>query len=108
MPKRIQCTPELLKNPPPNTIFIGRPSMFGNKRRVGSFSHTLGRKIKTIQEATMLYYLHNIQKKAHFRQTIREKLRGKDVMCWCDLDAACHGDVLLEIANREEAPRKWR
>lgn len=27
------------------------------------------------------------------------KLRGKDVACWCDLDAPCHGDVLLELAN---------
>ena len=28
-------------------------------------------------------------------------LRGKDIVDWCDLDAACHGDVLLRMANDE-------
>jgi hypothetical protein len=31
----------------------------------------------------------------HFAQ-----LRGKNLACWCALDAPCHADVLLEIANR--------
>lgn len=34
---------------------------------------------------------------------IRAELRGKDLACWCPLDEACHGDVLLEIANSEGA-----
>lgn len=28
-------------------------------------------------------------------------LRGKNLACWCPLDAPCHADVLLELANRE-------
>jgi hypothetical protein len=27
-------------------------------------------------------------------------IRGKNLACWCALDAPCHCDVLLEIANR--------
>jgi hypothetical protein len=27
-------------------------------------------------------------------------LRGKNLACWCALDAPCHADVLLELANR--------
>ncbi len=27
-------------------------------------------------------------------------LRGKNLACWCKLDAPCHADVLLELANR--------
>ena len=27
-------------------------------------------------------------------------LRGHDLACWCRLDEPCHGDVLLEMANR--------
>jgi hypothetical protein len=27
------------------------------------------------------------------------ELRGKNLACWCSLDAECHADVLLEIAN---------
>ena len=30
---------------------------------------------------------------------IRDRLRGRDLVCWCPLDQACHADVLLEIAN---------
>lgn len=27
-------------------------------------------------------------------------LRDKNLACWCPLDGACHGDVLLELANK--------
>lgn len=30
---------------------------------------------------------------------IRQHLRGKPLACWCALDAPCHADVLLELAN---------
>lgn len=26
-------------------------------------------------------------------------LRGHDLACWCPLDAPCHADILLELAN---------
>lgn len=29
-------------------------------------------------------------------------LRGKDLACWCSLDAPCHADTLLELANLDE------
>ena len=29
------------------------------------------------------------------------ELRGKNLACWCPLDAPCHADVLLELANRD-------
>ena len=28
------------------------------------------------------------------------ELRGKNLACWCPLDAPCHADVLLELANQ--------
>lgn len=28
-----------------------------------------------------------------------EPLRGRNLACWCALDAPCHADVLLELAN---------
>ena len=27
-------------------------------------------------------------------------LRGKNLACWCPIGSPCHGDVLLELANR--------
>jgi hypothetical protein len=35
-------------------------------------------------------------------ETVHERLpllRGHDLACWCPLDAPCHADVLLELAN---------
>lgn len=31
-------------------------------------------------------------------------LRGRNLACWCKPDAPCHADLLLELANGEEAP----
>lgn len=36
-------------------------------------------------------------------EEIRAHLRGKNLACWCALDAPCHADVLIEIANAPEA-----
>jgi hypothetical protein len=33
------------------------------------------------------------------REEARRDLRGKDLACYCNLDAPCHADVLIEIAN---------
>jgi hypothetical protein len=30
---------------------------------------------------------------------VREQLAGRDLMCWCPINRACHADVLLELAN---------
>ena len=29
----------------------------------------------------------------------REQLRGKNLACWCPLDAPCHADALLMMSN---------
>jgi hypothetical protein len=29
-------------------------------------------------------------------------LRGKELACYCELDATCHAQVLLEMANKED------
>lgn len=28
-----------------------------------------------------------------------QELRGRNLACWCRLDAPCHADVLIELAN---------
>lgn len=33
---------------------------------------------------------------------VKAELAGKNLACWCPLDAPCHADVLLEIANPKE------
>lgn len=35
-----------------------------------------------------------------YRRLGIEELRGKDLLCFCPEGEACHGDVLIELANR--------
>lgn len=39
----------------------------------------------------------------HHHEYYLGELRGHDLACWCPLDAPCHADVLLELANAPEA-----
>jgi hypothetical protein len=32
-------------------------------------------------------------------QDIKYHLKGRNLICWCDLKQPCHADVLLKIAN---------
>ena len=38
------------------------------------------------------------------REEIIEALAGRDLACWCPLDACCHADVLLDLANQPQEP----
>lgn len=74
---------------PKNTIYVGRPSMFGNPYE--------GKDAKQMFEAHIAQlgscYLDNMIKLA------RVHLKDKDVCCWCKLEDDCHGDIWLELAQ---------
>jgi hypothetical protein len=42
----------------------------------------------------------------NFAARITEKLRGRNLACWCPLDEPCHADVLLRLANGGPAERR--
>lgn len=79
---------------PENTVYVGRPSKWGNPFVVG---------------APCLFGVRLDRRDAveHFRRITIDgidkdqlaELRGKDLACWCALDQPCHADVLLEWAN---------
>ena len=71
---------------PPNTIYVGRPTKFGNPFKVGY-------KGLSAQDCVNLFEVV-----AH-RLPVHE-LKGKNLSCFCPLDKPCHADVLLKIANQ--------
>lgn len=75
---------------PPNSVYVGRPTIFGNPFAIDA---TVSR-VDAVREYRD--YLN-----AHPRLAIKiaDELRGRDLACWCALDAPCHADVLLELAN---------
>lgn len=74
---------------PPGSVYIGRPSKFGNPFAMG--------KDGTREEVIQLYK-DWLWTQPDLIAEIKTDLIGKDLVCYC-APCACHGDVLLEIAN---------
>ena len=74
---------------PSGAVYVGRPTQWGNPFSKGS-------KSKNIND-----FRKYAEKRCVSDPGWLEPLRGKDLVCWC-APAGCHGDVLIELANREQ------
>jgi len=93
---------------PENTVYVGRPTKWGNPFKVGEpqYNPVEGQfgliTPTTIEQCVKLYraYAKWCMKNPDSRM-IKEihELRGKNLACWCKPGEPCHADVLLEIAN---------
>lgn len=81
---------------PANTVYVGRPSVWGNPFVAGS--EMIGGEKLSVQKSIALY--RQYASDAFNEGDLRACLRGKNLACWCPLDQLCHADVLLEMANR--------
>lgn len=109
MPKRIQRKRTKGWKMPPNTVYVGRPSMFQNPYKLHDFTSrdapiAMFRKMALLPEGGFIY-----------RERVIQHLRGKNLACWCQLCEKhkdgkpldeicpdcdpCHVDLLGEIAN---------
>jgi len=91
---------------PPNTVYVGRPTKWGNPYPVSRY---------LCRESAIVLFelLFGIEpsepldsRERFFRFKGKDypvkdvaELRGKNLVCWCRTDQLCHADVLLEIAN---------
>jgi hypothetical protein len=94
-PRRIQRKRSKGWRMPEGAVYVGRPTVWGNRYRVGK-GDGIGI-VSTADEAVASF--RRMWDAPHQRAYIREQLRGKDLACWCPLDKPCHADVLLEVAN---------
>lgn len=123
MPNRIQLRRTAGWRKPADTIVVSRPSRWGNPFRVvrepgvgwslrgipeerGEWTG-IGRELACAYAKN--FYYSWITGAPSIKPTIQgltapfgtdlESLRGYNLACWCPLEFACHGDVLLELAN---------
>lgn len=87
-PKRIQRKRTAGWRMPPNTIYVGRGSKWGNPFTFANSGNTH----PAVRFACEVAPLLDVS-----------PLCGKDLACWCSLTAECHADVLLELANESAA-----
>ena len=73
---------------PPNTVYVGRPTKWGNPYKVSVFNDS---------DECLRLYRDWIQRHLNGNPTFLEPLKGKDLACWCPLDKPCHVNVLLEF-----------
>lgn len=77
------------RNAPPDAIYIGRGSEWGNPFVLGEDGDR-----RTVIEKFEAWAMAQ----PDFMARIREELRGKDLVCFCK-PAQCHGDFYLRVAN---------
>ncbi len=75
---------------PENTVYVGRPTKYGNPYVPMLWGDTV--------ETCIERYKTNMS--TMLKQDAVKELKGKNLACFCPLDKPCHADVLLEIANR--------
>ena len=98
-PKRIQRKRTKGWRTPPNTVYVGRGSPWGNPFAVTGKHSTAGA-VEKFRE----YLEGQLRKSPQVRASLNY-LRGKNLSCWCPLDQVCHADVLLELANETKPPQ---
>ena len=109
MPKRIQRLRTRGWRMPENTLYVGRPSKWGNPNIVAEWmdnrdEYCAREKCRDLFEEMLEEMIRDgdcFPNKGN-DETVEEwlaPLRGKDLACWCPLDQPCHADVLLRLAN---------
>ena len=80
------------KNCPKDTVYVGRPSIFGNP----FFLKNESERIEIVQKYKSYLYARLRMDKS-FKAKVKA-LYGKDLVCWC-APKACHADVLEKAAE---------
>lgn len=104
-PKRVQRKRLKGWKMPANTVYVGRPTQWGNPFRPSPDARTDAEKQFTKERAVKAYRFEIVQMNGGIvgfnRFWVRAKLRGRNLACFCPLDQPCHADVLLELANAD-------
>lgn len=80
---------------PENTVYVGRPTQWGNWFSEWNSTVIDGTRIipetrEDVIDAFRKYQLPSMD---------LEPLRGKDLACWCKPGELCHADVIIEALN---------
>lgn len=81
------------KNYPKEAVYIGRGSPWGNPFVIDNYSMTRERAIDCYREWLLM--------QPQLVERVKKELVGQDLVCFC-APKACHGDILLRIANEKQ------
>lgn len=82
---------------PPNAVYVGRPTKWGNPYGLDkNLDANCSIYRQGIIDQYKIWLLNRLEINPHFL----DELRGKDLACWCPLDKPCHADVILKILEK--------
>lgn len=94
-PEKTQHGPRVLNKyrdgVPSGAVYIGRPSKWGNPFVIGRDGD---------RDEVIAKYRAWLLARPALMADVRRELAGKNLVCFCS-PKACHGDVLVEVANGE-------
>lgn len=98
-PRRIQRSRAKGWRMPPNTVYVGRPTVWQNPYGLPGTGALITE--ATRDECVRAHREMVADECAALRRVPRyiQQLRGKNLACWCRLDQPCHADTLLRVAN---------
>lgn len=115
MPIRIQRKRTAGWKMPENTVYVGRPTKWGNpfkgphakdayadmcrQARDDYNDHVAFFCSMDKQPLSPETFFSSRNGKGTIRLDTLHELKGKNLACWCKLSSPCHADVLLELAN---------
>lgn len=85
MIKRIQRKRQKGWHMPATSVYVGRPSKWGNPFRLGDWT----------LKASLDNYRWWLDKKLEENPHFLDELKGKDLCCWCRKELPCHADILM-------------
>mgnify|MGYP000875027941 FL=1 len=88
---------------PDNTVKVDRTTKWGNPFIVSKFNtpeKAIAQFRRAIEDYPKTGLWLDFNPGSHRELS---ELRGKNLACWCPLDKPCHADVLLELANADDA-----
>lgn len=104
-PQRIQRKRTKGYKMPENTVYVGRPTKWGNPFVVGKPGGAYTALVKNQRHAWQLYRSIAIDNE-QLIAAAQAELKGKSLACFCPLPTemyqpdCCHAAVLLELANK--------
>jgi hypothetical protein len=101
VPFRVKLSRQRGWRMPANTVKVCRPGPWGNPRAVkrGGSEQTAADAVRVYEHDLISGRLKDADGKPMAERL--PELTGKNLACWCALDASCHADVLLRLANEK-------
>jgi len=87
-------------NIPPDAVYVGRPSRYGNDMSIRELKVLLPNlTYEELQQEAVDWFRRYALARLKVEPKWLEPLRGKDLVCWC-VPLPCHANILLELANK--------